>query len=92
MCCCFAQSFISTPCSDVYHLIFNPAPNAEIADRLVKEAGGEEANLMCKLELYHRHSKDLLACYGSVAKKFNADQPLNDILSQGWCPSSVTLT
>ncbi|KAL5484698.1 hypothetical protein EMCRGX_G021238 [Ephydatia muelleri] len=55
----YAGKRIDSVTGDVYHLIFNPAPNAEIADRL-----------------------DLLACYGSVAKKFNADQPLNDILSQ----------
>lgn len=78
----YAGKRIDSITGDVYHLVFNPAPNTEIADRLVKEPGGEEINLQHKLVLYHRQSTDLLSCYASVAKKFNADQPLNDILSQ----------
>lgn len=96
VCFVYKQQALTPPSNyllpDVYHLVFNPPPSAEVASRLVQEPGGEEVNLRRKLELYHRHSADLLVCYASVAKKFNADQPLSDILSQGWCPLGLGMT
>ena len=38
-----------------------------------------------KLTLYHRHHDDLLDCYSSVCKSFNADQPLKDLSEEGVC-------
>ena len=52
-------------------------------DRLVKEEGGTQVNLYTPLELYHRHTDSLLAAYSNTYKSFNADQPIDDIISQG---------
>ena len=68
--------------SDVYHLVFNPPKSADIADRLTEEPGGIEKNMHSKLTHYHHHSKHVLSCYRSVAKKFNADQPIQDLFTQ----------
>ena len=68
---------------DVYHLVFNPPQSEEVASRLVEEPGGIQANLHSKLELYHRNCTSLLSCYNGVCKTFNADQPIEDLFSQG---------
>ena len=69
--------------SDVYHLVFNPPKSADIADRLTEEPGGIDKNMHSKLSHYHRHSNHVLSCYRNVAKKFNADQPIQDLFTQG---------
>ena len=56
-----------------------------MAGRLVEEEGGIQANLHSPLELYHRHNDSLLSSYSSVHKTFNADQPIDDLVSQGNC-------
>ena len=70
-------------CTDVYHLLFNPPRSENVAGRLVEEEGGIQANLHAPLELYHRHNNSLLSSYSSVHKTFNADQPIDDLVSQG---------
>jgi len=52
-------------------------------DRLVEEPGGKEANMDVPLQHYHRHRDDLLRCYTSILKTFNADQPIDDLFDQG---------
>lgn len=67
----------------MYHIVFNPPKNEETASRLVEEPGGIEVNMHAKLILYHRFSRDLISCYTSITKSFNADQPLKDLFGQG---------
>ena len=71
--------------SDVYHLVFNPPKSADIADRLTEEPGGIEKNMHSKLSDYHHHADNVLSCYRAVAKKFNADQPIQDLFTQSEC-------
>lgn len=67
---------------DVYHLLFSPPRSEEVAGRLVEQEGGIQANLHAPLELYHRHADSLLSCYSRAHKSFNADQPIDDLISQ----------
>lgn len=79
---------ISPPIPDVYHVVFAPPKNDEVADRLVEEPGGIQQKVHDPLHLYHRNSSALLSCYNNVSKTFNADQPIEDIFDQG--ESSMT--
>ena len=86
------SSFLFLPrLSDVYHLVFNPPKSADIADRLTEEPGGIEKNMHSKLTHYHHHSNHVLSCYHNVAKKFNADQPIQDLFTQSECVTKLSL-
>ena len=69
--------------ADIYHLLFSPPPSEEVASRLVQEEGGIQARLHAPLELYHRQSDALLSTFSCTCKTFNADQPIDDLVSQG---------
>ena len=69
--------------TDVYHLLFSPPQSEEVAQRLVEEEGGIQTNLHAPLQLYHCLTDSLLASYANVYKTFNADQPIDDLVSQG---------
>lgn len=69
--------------TDVYHLLFSPPENEDVAQRLVEEEGGIQTNLYAPLQLYHRLTDSLLASYTNTYKNFNADQPIEDLVSQG---------
>ena len=75
--------------SDVYHLVFNPPKSADIADRLTEEPGGIEKNMHSKLSNYHRHADSVLSCYRGIARKFNADQPIQDLFTQSECAAII---
>lgn len=75
---------------DVYHMVFDPPRSQEVAARLVsegegegEEGGGGDGGMRERLRAYHRQCGPTLSCYASITKRFNADQPLNDILDQG---------
>lgn len=63
--------------------MFNPPSDPDVMARLEKEEGGAEVNMHRRLLHYHHHSESLLHCYAKVSKDFNADQPLQDLVTQG---------
>ena len=71
------------PIVEVYHVVFNLPSDPDVLARLKEEEGGAKVNMHQKLDQYHRHVQPLLSCYKKVSKEFNADQPLQDIVTQG---------
>ena len=69
--------------TDVYHLVFDPPKSEEVVSRLIEEQGGMEGNMITGLTLYHRHSEAVHSCYSTIARTFNADQPIVDLFAQG---------
>ena len=77
------RSVIQFLCIDIYHVVFAPPKNSEVAMRLELEPGGLEENVQKPLNLYHRETFALLSCYSDVSKSFNADQPIGDLFAHG---------
>jgi len=67
----------------VYHLVFDPPKSEEVVSRLTEEQGGMEGNMITGLTLYHRHTEAVHSCYSTIARTFNADQPIVDLFAQG---------
>ena len=55
----------------------------KVAKRLCEEEGGLEVNMTQMLLHYHQNSFAMLECYKHISKTFNADQPLQDLITQG---------
>lgn len=69
---------------DVYHLVFKPPTDSSVADRLIQESGGVEHNMHKGLKYYRLNSSAIEACYKQVCSKaLDADQPDNDLVTQG---------
>ena len=75
--------YINCLCLDVYHQVFVPPKNKEVAQRLIEEPGGLEENVLKPLALYHRHAQSVLSCYQNKSNTFNSDQPIGDLFAQG---------
>jgi len=79
----YAGKRIDSLTGDVYHLVFDPPKSEEVVSRLIEEQGGMEGNMITGLTLYHRHSEAVHSCYSTIARTFNADQPIVDLFAQG---------
>ena len=55
----------------------------KVAKRVCEEEGGLEVNMRQTLLHYHQNSFAVLECYKRISKTFNADQPLQDLITQG---------
>ncbi|ESO95118.1 hypothetical protein LOTGIDRAFT_188991 [Lottia gigantea] len=67
---------------DVYHTSFNMPAEPDIQSRLVTSKEYSEKGMVKKLAEYHRHIDGIVRCYQKVIKRFNADQPSADVLSE----------
>ena len=55
----------------------------KVAKRVCEEEGGVEVNMRQTLLHYHQNSYAVLERYKHISKTFNADQPLQDLITQG---------
>ncbi|CAF0804531.1 unnamed protein product [Didymodactylos carnosus] len=68
---------------EIYHITWN-APSRDVEERLVFPEESSEKAMHMRLKDYRRNIDGIKDCFKSVSRTINADQPMNDLLSQAY--------
>jgi len=66
----------------IYHLKSHPAPNDEIAKRLVQRSDDTEEKIQVRVETYHKHIDAIIGHYQNILVKVNGNLDKNVVFQQ----------